>query len=114
MDLLAVIGAVREAADRARHENVPTLLELITYRYRGHSMADPGRYRSEEEVKAWMEKDPIERFKAKLMSAGLLDEDTLQAYEREIQQEVADAVHFADASPEPGPEELAKYVYAEP
>lgn len=114
MDLMAVIGAVREAADRARHENVPTLLELITYRYRGHSMADPGRYRSEDEVRAWMEKDPIELYKARLVAAGVVDPETLELLDREVQQEVAEAVRYADASPEPGPDELLRYVYVEP
>ncbi len=114
MDLLTVIRAVKEAAERARNENIPTLLELITYRYRGHSMADPGRYRTEEELRAWMERDPIERYKSQLISAGLVDQVAVEAYEAEVQQEVDDAVQFADASPEPGPEELLKYVYGEP
>ncbi len=113
MDLLAVIEAVRSAAERARTENVPTLLELVTYRYRGHSMADPGRYRSDEEVREWMARDPIERFRSRLIESGTFDPATLEACDAEVEEIVADAVRFADASPEPGPDELFRYVYVE-
>jgi pyruvate dehydrogenase E1 component alpha subunit len=114
MDVLAVRYATLEAARRAREEREPVLLECDTYRYKGHSMADPGRYRSEEEVRAWMARDPIPSFKRLLLERGLLTEEEYQQMLADVQRIVQEAVDFAEASPFPAVEALYDYVYASP
>ncbi|MDA8218538.1 MAG: pyruvate dehydrogenase (acetyl-transferring) E1 component subunit alpha [Dehalococcoidales bacterium] len=114
MDVLAVREATRRALERARRDREPTLIESLTYRYRGHSMSDPGRYRSEEEVRTWRERDPIGNFQHRLLEAGAVDEDAL----REIDQRAADTVQratdFADQSASPDPAtDLYRYLYAD-
>jgi pyruvate dehydrogenase E1 component alpha subunit len=114
MDVLAVRHATLEAVRRARHEREPVLLEADTYRYRGHSMADPGRYRTEEEVRAWLARDPIAAFKAKLADANLLTDDEYEAMHQRVAAIVQQAVDFAEASPFPDTSTLYEYVYASP
>ncbi len=113
MDVLAVRDAVRRAADRARADGTPTLLEVRTYRFMGHSMSDPihGHYRTKEEVEQQKKRDPVVTFRAELESAGLLDAEGWQAMEAEVADEVDDAVKFADESPDPEPAMLAAHVY---
>ncbi len=115
MDVLAVYEAMRRAVERARREQSPTLLEMRTYRYMGHSMADPihGHYRTKEELEEQKAKDPIPGLKRRLEEEGLLDEAAYQAMEREVDEEVADAVAFAESSPEPDLSELYTDVYRE-
>jgi pyruvate dehydrogenase E1 component alpha subunit len=115
MDVLAVYEAMRRAVERARREQSPTLLEMRTYRYMGHSMADPihGHYRTKEELEEQKARDPIPGFKRRLEEEGLLDEAAYQALEREVGEEVADAVAFAESSPEPDLSELYTDVYRE-
>ncbi len=106
MDVLATRGAAEMALEHVRGGNGPIILELKTYRYRGHSMSDPAKYRSREEVQEMREKsDPIERLKAKLIEAGHGEED-LKAIDKEIRATVSDAADFAESSPEPGLDEL--------
>lgn len=113
MDVLAVRDAVRRALRRAREEREPTLLESETYRFRGHSMADPARYRSEDEVKQWRERDPIGNFQHRLLEAGALDEAGIAEIESRVERAVQEAVDFADSSPDPDPAtDLHRYVYA--
>ncbi len=106
MDVLAVRGAAEVALDWVRAGKGPIILELKTYRYRGHSMSDPAKYRSREEVDAVREKsDPIEAVKKELEKAGV-SEDEMKATDKEIKQIVVEAADFAENSPEPEPEEL--------
>ncbi|HLY65508.1 MAG TPA: pyruvate dehydrogenase (acetyl-transferring) E1 component subunit alpha [Chloroflexota bacterium] len=112
MDVVAVFDAVRAAAERVREQKTPYFIESVTYRYRGHSMADPGTYRTKEEVEEWRHKDAIEGLQHRLLHAGLAKEEDFQAHEQEVERIVQEAVDFADASPEPEPaQELTKDVY---
>ncbi len=90
------------------------ILEMMTYRYRGHSMSDPAKYRTREEVDAMRtQHDPIDHIKPMLIAAGLADEDRLKAMDREIRAIVAEAADFATSAPEPDPSELWTDVLAE-
>lgn len=109
--------AVREATDRAvkhcREGNGPYILEMKTYRYRGHSMSDPAKYRSKDEVKKMRsERDSIEQLKEKILKAGAADEATLKDMDKEVKHIVAEAAEFAQQSPEPDLAELYTDVLA--
>jgi pyruvate dehydrogenase E1 component alpha subunit len=108
MDVLAVRDAVTRAAKRAREKAVPSLLEVRTYRFMGHSMSDPihGHYRTKDEVDQHKQRDPIVTFRARLEREGMLDDVAWQAMEAEVQAEVEDAIRFAEESPDPDPAEL--------
>jgi len=107
MDLLAVREAGEWAAAYVRKGQGPVLLHMKTYRYRGHSMSDPAKYRTREEVEQMRnERDPIEQLKTHLLSAALTDETNLQAIDKRVKEEVAEAVTFSQNSPEPDPQEL--------
>ena len=107
MDVMAVRGAAQVAVDWVRGGNGPILLEMKTYRYRGHSMSDPAKYRSREEVAAVREKsDPIEALKKEILDAGIADEAKLKDIEKQIRAEVTAAADFAEEAPEPALEEL--------
>src|SRR4051812_45098404 len=107
MDVEAVAAAGAEAIDYCRKGNGPIILEMKTYRYRGHSMSDPAKYRTREEVTEVREKrDPIEHFGQKLIQRGVVSEEDLKAMDREIKATVATAAEFATESPEPGLAEL--------
>ena len=112
-DVLAVWRTVREMAEDARAGGGPQLIEARTYRYRGHSMGDPQRYRTREEVEAAKAADPIARWRGRLLSARLIDETRLEAIAAEVESEVEEAVRFAESSPAPDPRELCSYVLAE-
>ena len=100
MDVLTVTKALRDAAALAR-AGKPVLVEMRTYRYRGHSMSDPQKYRTKEELDAKKEEDPILRLKAYLLEHQLATNEALDAFDEEVKAEVLDAVEFADASPLP-------------
>jgi pyruvate dehydrogenase E1 component alpha subunit len=107
MDVLAVRAAGARAVAAARAGKGPQILEMLTYRYRGHSMSDPGKYRTKEEVsKMRQEHDPIDLVRARLTEAGTADEAALKAIDREIRDIVSAATEFAQNSPEPDPAEL--------
>jgi pyruvate dehydrogenase E1 component alpha subunit len=107
MDVLAVRAAAEKAIQHARSGKGPYILEALTYRYRGHSMSDPAKYRSKEEVaRMRQEHDPIDRLRTKLLDAGYADENALKTIDREVKDIVAAAAEFAQASPEPDPSEL--------
>jgi pyruvate dehydrogenase E1 component alpha subunit len=111
-DLETVVEASSRLLRRAREQREPAVLEAVTYRYRGHSVADAGlAYRSKEEIVARQAKDPIARLRATLREQGISDEE-LDAVDRDVDARVAEAVTFADASPEPEVSELARSVYA--
>jgi pyruvate dehydrogenase E1 component alpha subunit len=102
MDILAVEAATKEASDFVRSGKGPYLLELRTYRFRAHSMADPDLYRTKEEIEEWKKRDPIVLFEARLREYGLLSDSDLAQMEAEIAGELDEAVRFAEASePEP-------------
>jgi pyruvate dehydrogenase E1 component alpha subunit len=111
MDVADVHRVVGEALARARDERQPVLVEAITYRFRGHSMADPEEYRTREQVAEWRRRDPIALWAARLAEAGVLDEAGVEASDRAAVEQVDEAVAFADSSPFPAPESLYDDVY---
>lgn len=113
MDVLAVRTVAQEAIERARAGEGPTLIECLTYRFRGHSLADPDELRSKAEKEAWLARDPIKKLAGYLTSEGLVKAEELKAIDRRIQEVVEDAIKFAQDSPEPEASELYRYVFAE-
>jgi len=111
MDLLAVRNAVTEAVERARTEKRPTLLEAETYRYRGHSMSDPGKYRTKEEVEEMMKSDPILLWGKRLMEQERFTQAELDAVDKEVLAQMEDAVAFVESSPDPPVETMYEDVY---
>jgi len=113
-DVLTVRGAMDRAVSQARTNSTPTLLEIMTYRYMGHSMSDAshGTYRTKDEVEEYRRRDPIEVLKARMMADGHLDNEGYAALEAEVAVEVVDAVKFAEDSPDPDPSALTRDVYA--
>ena len=111
MDVLAVRECVAEHVRLAREQREPTLVEAFTYRYRGHSAADPEIYREKQEVEEWQRKDPIESFAGRLVSDGAIDEEEIAAMRERAEQIVLEAVAFADASPEPDLDSLYDHLY---
>jgi pyruvate dehydrogenase E1 component alpha subunit len=111
-DVSAVYEATQKAVERARKGEGPTLIECKTYRHKGHSRVDPAKYRPKEEVEEWLAKDPIKRFKEKLLQTNTLTESEIQQIEKEVYDEIEEAVKFAMGSPYPAPEEALEDVYA--
>ena len=106
MDVVAVQEAAEKAVKHCRAGKGPYILEMKTYRYRGHSMSDPAKYRTKDEVnKMRQEHDPIDQLRAKLLEYGV-EEDELKGIDREIKAIITDAADFAQSSPEPDPSEL--------
>jgi acetoin:2,6-dichlorophenolindophenol oxidoreductase subunit alpha len=112
MDVLAVYEAALEAIQNARAGDGPTLIEAKTYRYMGHSRGDPGNYRADDELLQWQSRDPIARFGQYLVDAGI-EQDQLEAIQKQISGEVEESVRFAIEAPEPDPSEIHARVYAE-
>jgi len=113
MDVMAVYEAAKEAMDFIRKESQPYFLEVDTYRFRGHSMGDPERYRKAEEVKQWQENDPIGIFNKYLLEKKIATRKALDEIEARVEEETQKAVEFAETSPEPALEELFTDIYAE-
>lgn len=113
MDVMAVRQVAQEAIARARAGEGPTLIEALTYRFRGHSLADPDELRSPDEKEFWGARDPIKRFANFAIGRNLVTQDELTAIDRKIQEVIDDAVKFAEESPEPDPSELYRYIFAE-
>ncbi|MDJ1304966.1 MAG: pyruvate dehydrogenase (acetyl-transferring) E1 component subunit alpha [Candidatus Midichloria sp.] len=112
MSFFAVYEAMKEAVETVRKKISPLLLEIKTYRYRGHSMSDPGRYRSKDEVTNYREnKDPIEQMKSYLLKGNLINESKLNDIEKKVKGVVEEAVKFAQGSPEPEISELYTNIY---
>ncbi|WP_420388322.1 pyruvate dehydrogenase (acetyl-transferring) E1 component subunit alpha [Roseivirga sp.] len=105
--------AVEEAADRARRGDGPTLLEFRTYRYKGHSMSDPAKYRSKDELNEYKDRDPIEYVKSKILENKWATEEDLKGIDKKIKAEVEECVKFAEESPYPDPSEAYKDVYVQ-
>jgi pyruvate dehydrogenase E1 component alpha subunit len=111
MDLLAVRNAVTEAVERARKDKRPTLIEAETYRYRGHSMSDPGKYRTKEEVEEMMKSDPILLWGKRLMEQERFSQADLDAVDKEVLAQMEAAVAFVESSPDPPVETMFEDVY---
>jgi pyruvate dehydrogenase E1 component alpha subunit len=114
MDVLAVREATQRAVERARKEYLPTLLEVRTYRFMGHSMSDPGNYRTRAEIEKHQQRDPIKLFAASLKEEGVVSDKEFEEIEARVKEEVERALKFAEESPLPQPEELYTDVYANP
>jgi pyruvate dehydrogenase E1 component alpha subunit len=114
-DVLAMHAAMERAVQRARQEKHPTLLEVRTYRFMGHSMSDPihGHYRTREEVEDQRKRDPISVWSKRLIADGLMEESDVRSMDKNVTEEVEDAYQFADQAPDPEPEALYTHVYAE-
>jgi pyruvate dehydrogenase E1 component alpha subunit len=115
MDVLEVHAAVSEALKKARDDREPQLVEAVTYRYRGHSMADPEEYRTKEEVEEWRKRDPIETFRKRLADEDVLSDEEFQKLDEEVGKRIDEATEFADQSPFPDLDSLYDdiYVYGE-
>ena len=112
MDVVAVYEAVKWGAEWVRQENRPYLIEALTYRFRGHSMADPGKYRSAAEVELWKARDPIPAFSRRLLEEGISTEAQLEAIRQKAVATVQEAVRFAEESPWPEDAEIWEDIYA--
>ena len=113
MSVEAVHVAVAKAADRARKGDGPTLLEFRTYRYKGHSMSDPAKYRSKEEVEEYKQRDPIEVVKTTILANKMATEKDLEAIGQKVNAQVEESVKFAEDSNYPDPSEAFKDVYVQ-
>jgi pyruvate dehydrogenase E1 component alpha subunit len=111
MDVLDVHACVAEALHAAREKREPQLVEAVTYRYRGHSMADPEEYRTKEEVEEWRRRDPIASFSKRLVEEDVLSEKDLERFDAEATETVDESVRFADGSPFPDLDSLYDEVY---
>jgi pyruvate dehydrogenase E1 component alpha subunit len=111
MDVVDTHAVVADALRVARDERRPTLVEAVTYRFRGHSMADPEEYRTKEQVETWRRRDPITTFGERLTAEGVLTAQEREALDQRAQERVDEAVAFADASPFPEPTSLYDDVY---
>jgi pyruvate dehydrogenase E1 component alpha subunit len=112
MDILAVRDAAERAIQRAREDKEPRFIEAITYRYRGHSISDPGNYRTKEEIEQWRQRDPILRLENYLKENSMIDDNGIKAIRDEVAAEIQDAVEFAESSPFPSKEDLCTDIYA--
>tara|TARA_B100000575_G_scaffold246200_1_gene211122 strand:- start:365 stop:856 length:492 start_codon:yes stop_codon:yes gene_type:complete len=113
MDVLAVRGASQRAIQRARNGEGPTLIECLTYRFRGHSLADPDELRAQEEKEFWAKRDPIKKLSEELIEGKLASKEELKTIEKKIDAEITESVKNALNAPEPNSDELTKYIWAE-
>lgn len=111
-DVLEMREITAHAIERARKQSMPFFLEAKTYRFRGHSMSDPAKYRTKEEVQRWMERDPIHILGERMVGLGIASAEQLRAIDEDAKRAVRDAVEFAETSPEPAPETVMDHVYA--
>jgi pyruvate dehydrogenase E1 component alpha subunit len=112
MDVLTVYENMKEIAAEVRKDSMPWFVEIRTYRYRGHSMSDPQKYRTKEEMDEFQQLDPIERLRTLLLSDKSVTAKKLEAIEKEVEEEVLDAVAFADEAPFPEPEALYEDMFS--
>jgi len=113
MDLLAVRAAAEEHLEYIRSGNGPFFLEAVTYRFRGHSMGDPERYREKEEIEKWKEEDPIGIYRTYLVGEEIAAVEELDGIDQQVESETQEAVEFAESSPEPAAEALFEHIYAD-
>ncbi len=113
MDVVAVNAVAKEAVARARAGEGPTLIEALTYRFRGHSLADPDEMRAAPEKEFWGKRDPIKKFSSYILDKELAGADELADIEQKVQKLINEAVEFAQDSPEPDPKDLYRYIFAQ-
>ena len=113
MDVLAVRQVTDQLVQQAREQHEPSLLECVTYRYRGHSMSDPDTYRGKDEIKQWQTRDAILTLGEHMKKQKMLTDQEIEKIDQEVTAEVEAAVKFAEESPDPDPSELFRYVYAD-
>ena len=113
MNVLDVRTAAQDGLTYVRETGTPFFLEVVTYRYRGHSMGDPERYRDSEEVERWRQDDPIGIFRAHLIEAGHFSAASLDDEDALVEREIQEAIEFAETSPDPAPEALFEDIYTE-
>eukprot|EP00923_Selenidium_pygospionis_P000918 GHVN01001417.1.p3 GENE.GHVN01001417.1~~GHVN01001417.1.p3 ORF type:complete len:518 (-),score=60.80 GHVN01001417.1:129-1682(-) len=113
MDVLQVRSVAREAIDRARSGGGPTLVEALTYRFRGHSLADPDELRASGEKSAWLQRDPLESFEKYMKGMGYANDYLLKTAQKKVRAAVDAAVKFSDDSPDPKVEEISKYIFSD-
>lgn len=111
-DILAVHKFAQGAIQRARIGQGPTFIECKTYRHKGHARFDPAKYRPDEEIKEWLDKDPVLRFKNYLVRLGILTNEEVGDIEEEVKKEIEEAAMFAEESPDPEPTDFLRYIYA--
>jgi pyruvate dehydrogenase E1 component alpha subunit len=114
MDVLLVRQTTLEILEKIRTGEGPHFLEILTYRFRGHSMGDPERYRKPDEIKKWQENDPIGIYRRHLLEKQIVEESELDDLDAKAEVEIQEAVDFAESSPEPEPEALFEHIYVEP
>jgi pyruvate dehydrogenase E1 component alpha subunit len=112
MDLLEVLHRTSEVVEKTRADSQPRFIEAVNYRFRGHSVVDPDKYRSDEEKEKWRHSDPILLLEHRLASAGIATDADLKRVQQEVEAEVEEIVKFSDESPNPNVDELYRYVYA--
>ncbi|MBX2823509.1 MAG: thiamine pyrophosphate-dependent dehydrogenase E1 component subunit alpha [Gammaproteobacteria bacterium] len=112
-DFSEVVEVVQQAVSRARAGEGPSLVESVTYRWRGHSKSDRNRYRTKEEIAHWMAQDPIVRFAELLQEHKVLTAEEVAALELSVEEEIAQAIEFAKSSPDPSPQEVTRDVYTD-
>jgi pyruvate dehydrogenase E1 component alpha subunit len=113
MDVLKVRDATKRVLEKIRNGDGPYFLEIVTYRFRGHSMGDPERYRQDDEVRKWQENDPIGIYRKRLITEEIATGEELDSVEDKAEKVAQEAVQFAESSPEPAPEDLFEHVYVE-
>jgi pyruvate dehydrogenase E1 component alpha subunit len=115
MDVVAIYTQMKEIADRCRDQQEPAFVVMHTYRYKGHSMSDPQKYRTKDELSEFEERDPIRVLAEQLREENILDDDGFKKLQKSVREEVRAAVRWAEESPEPDVDaELYSDVYAEP
>ena len=113
-NVIEMYEKTKEALDHCRSGNGPVFMEALTYRFRGHSMADPEAYRDREEIDQYRAQDPIPLFRDRLLKENVVTEDELEEIHKAVQEEIEAAIKFADESSVPSEETLGKHVYADP
>lgn len=113
MDIFAVREVAERSIRRAREDSRPRFVEAITYRFRGHSISDPGKYRTKEEIEEWRKRDPILCLERYLKKHGMVTDEEIENIRRDVDVVVQDAIDFAEASPFPPPEQLYEDIYAD-
>lgn len=111
-DVIEVYRTAQNAVKRARNDGGPTFIECKTYRHKGHSRSDPAIYRTQEELNSWLKKDPIPRLKSYMLDKNLIEERQLKDVEQQVENEIGEAIEFAQKSPDVDPEEVKTYLFA--
>jgi dihydrolipoamide dehydrogenase len=112
MDVLEVLRRTSQVVEQVRADSQPRFIEAVNYRFKGHSVVDPDKYRSDEEKERWLQADPVVRFQQQLQDAGVIDEGELKRLQEGVEAEVEETVRFSDESPNPAVDELYRYLYA--